>query len=346
MEVQELMLMNFMEQTRDCRELKRAITVRMRLQNYSREQVAELLNVGPDYVTKWSSKFKQEGVAGLKIGYQGSSGYLGEDERREVIEWLTQQKQWSLDSLSQHLKTEYKVVYQSKQSYYEILKQAKLSWKKVEPDNPKKDPEQVAAKQAELRTYFGKNRPKILSGERIILFVDECHLLWKNIWGYGWGPIGQPLTTPISNGKQKQTYYGALNLMTGQTLLQPFAKGDSEATLTFLDCLRANFPAHQLTLIWDGATYHRSDRLRAYLDTLNHHLAAEQWPITCIQLAPHAPEQNPLETVWGYAKAHLRQSFHSLPSFAKVKHLFVDTIKNNFFLFQDLLHYQKLVHLI
>ena len=158
MDVQELMLMNFMEQTSDVRELKRAIAVRMRLKNYSREQVTDLLPVGPDYVTKWSRIFNQEGVAGLKMGYQGSSGYLGKDERIAVIDWLNQQKQWSLDSLIQHLKTVYKVVYQSKQSYYHILKQAKLSWKKVQPDNPKKDPEQVADKRAELSSYFTKNR--------------------------------------------------------------------------------------------------------------------------------------------------------------------------------------------
>ena len=70
MDVQELVLMNFMEQTRDLRELKRAIAVRRRLKKYSREQDGELLNVGPDYVTKWTSIFKQEGVAGLKVQSQ------------------------------------------------------------------------------------------------------------------------------------------------------------------------------------------------------------------------------------------------------------------------------------
>jgi putative transposase len=226
------------------------------------KQVTELLNVGPDYVTKWTGIFNQEGVAGLKMGYQGSSGYLSQDERAAVSEWLSQQEQWSLDKLSQHLKTQYKVVYQSKQSYSEILKQAKLSWQKVQGDNPQKDPAQVAAKRTELTTYFAQNRPKILSAERIILFVDECHLLWKNICGYGSGLIGQPLTTPISNGKQKQTYYGALNLLTGQTLLKALPKGDTQATINSLDFLRASFPDKQLTLIWDGATYHRSDQLR------------------------------------------------------------------------------------
>ena len=346
MEIQKLILINFIEQTEDPRELKRALAVRMRLEKYSREQVAELLNVGPDYVTKWTSIFKQEGVASLKMGYQGSKGYLNKDERAEVIEWLKQQSQWSSDNLIQHLKTVYKISYKSKQSYYQILKQAKLSWKKVHPNNPKKDPVQVAAKRAEVTTYFAQNRAKILSGERIILFVDECHLLWKNICGYAWSPIGQPLTTPISNGKQKQTYYGGLNLMTGQLLLKALPKGDTQATIKFLDFLRTNFPDNQFTLIWDGATYHRSDLLRDYLHTLNHALAPDLWPITCIQLAPHAPEQNPIETVWGHAKFQLRRAYHSLPSFSNVKHLFVDTIKDNFFLFQDLLDYQKLVHLI
>ena len=293
MDIQELVLLNFMEQTSDPRELKRAIAVRMRLKKYSRKQVGELLNVGPDYVTKWTSIFKQEGVTSLKIGYQGSSGYLSKDERTEVIEWLPRQHHWSLDNLIQHLKTVYKVVYQSKQSYYQILKQAKLSWKRVQPDNPKKDPVQVADKRTELTSYFAKNRPQILSGERIILFVDECHLLWKNICGYAWGPIGRPLSTPISNGKQKQTYYGALNLMTGQLLLKALPKGDTEATINFLDFLRTNFPGHQLTLIWDGATYHRSDLFRDYLDTLNHGLSPDQWPVTCIQLKQYGATPNP-----------------------------------------------------
>ena len=66
MDVQEHMLMNFMEQTSDPRELKRAIAVRMRLKKYSREHVAELLTVGPDYVTKWTSIFKQKGQASLR----------------------------------------------------------------------------------------------------------------------------------------------------------------------------------------------------------------------------------------------------------------------------------------
>jgi len=95
MEAQELMLLNFMEQTSDPREQKRAITVRMRLKNYSRKQVSEILNVGPDYVTKWTSLFKQEGVVSLKLSYQGSNGYLSKAERAEVIESLSQQEHWS-----------------------------------------------------------------------------------------------------------------------------------------------------------------------------------------------------------------------------------------------------------
>ena len=176
--------------------------------------------------------------------------------------------------------------------------------------------------------------------------MDECHLLWKNICGYAWGPIGKNLTVPITNVKQKQTYYGALNLMTGQVLLKALPKGDTKSTIKFLDFLRAKFPNKQLTLVWDGASYHGSEALRDYLHNLNHALAPDQWPVTCIKLAPHTPEQNPIETVWGHAKSQLRRTYYTFPSFSKIKQRFVDIIQDNFFLFQDLLAYQKLVHLI
>ncbi|MBW4634001.1 MAG: transposase [Iphinoe sp. HA4291-MV1] len=47
-------------------------------------------------------------------------------------------------------------------------------------------------------------------------------------------------------------------------------------------------------LIWDGASYHRSVEIREYLASINQNLPSQQWKITCIRLAPYAPEQNPV----------------------------------------------------
>ncbi len=185
-----------------------------------------------------------------------------------------------------------------------------------------------------------------MSGRRVVLFVDECHLLWGDLCGYAWGPKGEPNAVPMTNTKSRQTYYGGLNLFTGQTVVKAFNRGNTECTIAFLDFLQQQFPDQLLTLIWDGATYHTSADVRAYLTELNADLAETQWPITCIKLAPHAPEQNPIETIWGVAKNLLQQNYHQLTSFAKVKRFFVDATQDHLFSFKNLVDYQHLAQII
>lgn len=166
----------------------------------------------------------------------------------------------------------------------------------------------------------------------------------KHLW-YAWGSTGQVLEAPMSNDKQKQTYYGAVDMMTGEVLLKALPKGDTANTLTFLTFLQEKFPGKKLTLIWDGASYHTSADVATYLQRLNGHLQPDDWKITCIKLAPYAPEQNPIETIWGQAKKVLRENYHQLSSFAKVKQLFVSSIEGVFFSFQDLLAYKNVVQM-
>jgi putative transposase len=51
-----------------------------------------------------------------------------------------------LPELQAHLEDEYQVVFKSKQSYYDLLTEAGLSWKKSQKRNPKTDPELVKKK--------------------------------------------------------------------------------------------------------------------------------------------------------------------------------------------------------
>ena len=89
--------------------------------------------------------FEADGVDGILLGYQGSTGYLYKEERQEVIEWLQQKDHWLLEELSTHLYQKYDVEFKSRQSYYDLFTQAGLSWKKTQKRNPKHNPEEVAA---------------------------------------------------------------------------------------------------------------------------------------------------------------------------------------------------------
>jgi transposase len=156
----------------------------------------------------------------------------------------------------------------------------------------------------------------------VVLLEDECHLLWGDVCGYAWGPRNQPLQVPMVNQKQRQTYYGALNFVTGQLHLKAFAAGNSQHTVAYLQWLQELYAGKKLLLLWDGATYHRDGAMKEFLAQVNEGLAEEDWRITLCRFAPNAPEQNPVEDVWLAAKNHLRRSFAQNKTFDQVKAAF------------------------
>ena len=99
-------------------------------------------------------------------------------------------------------------------------------------------------------------------------------------------------------------------------------------TVTFLRYLQRLYPDQQLVIFWDGATYHRYGERIDFLQQVNQGLAEHQWKVTCILLAPHAPQENPVEDVWLKAKTFVPQHFHVATSFKKVKQLFVRAIES------------------
>ena len=181
----------------------------------------------------------------------------------------------------------------------------------------------------------------MIARNRLVFFVDECHLLWGDALGYVWGPKGKRTELPITNAQERQTYYGALNLLTGRALTYPAEAGNSDHTVAFVKHLRQRFQGRPLLLIWDGASYHRSDAVKADLREVNGERPEDEWRIHCFQLAPHAPEQNPMEDVWLAAKNHVRKLWEKLLTFWDVNRYFTTFVECQIFDFEKLNWYGK-----
>jgi transposase len=156
----------------------------------------------------------------------------------------------------------------------------------------------------------------------MVFMLDECHLLWGDLCGYVWGKTDERIVVPIVNERQRQTYFGALNYRTKEFLVQPYARGNSENTIAFLHYLQQQCSNQRIAVIWDGASYHRSGEIKAYLESLNQGKDPQKWQLTCIRLAPNAPEQNPVEDIWLQAKRWIRECYHLCKSFGAAKLLF------------------------
>jgi len=88
--------------------------------------------------------------------------------------------------------------------------------------------------------------------------------------------MSERISIPVVNARYKQTYFGALDYKTKEFLTSTANKGDSENTISFLEYLRLQRPGAKLLIIWDGASYHRSQQIKDYLDSLNRELKKEQ----------------------------------------------------------------------
>jgi transposase len=151
---------------------------------------------------------------------------------------------------------------------------------------------------------------------------DECHLVWGDVCGMVWGKRNMPLPVPLTKERQRQTYYGALNLLTHAVHLQEGTAGDGENTVAYIQWCHGLYPGKRLLFLWDGASYHRSTELQEFVAGEKAGLSEEQGKVTCLLFAPNAPEQNPTEDLWLKGKTHLRKHFAVNQTFTAVKPCF------------------------
>jgi len=138
-------------ESKDPREVKRALSVKMGMTGISSAVISQVLNVSVQYVSKWKGIYEGTGAAGLALGYQGSRGYLTNAEHEAAIGWINEHETLSVEALRDYLESTYGVVYQSKQSYYDLLEAGGMSYHKSEKANPKRDEAQVQARREEIK---------------------------------------------------------------------------------------------------------------------------------------------------------------------------------------------------
>ncbi len=151
-------LTEFIQSNPSARELKRALAVKLALQGTLYAEITKLLGMHKSCITKWKQKFETAGLDGIKLGYQGSKSYLTLEQRAEVIAWLQTKSYINIDEVFTYLDEHYNVIYQSKQSYYELLSTAGISWKKSQKSNPKFN-ERVSQKKTRRNQRFFESAP-------------------------------------------------------------------------------------------------------------------------------------------------------------------------------------------
>lgn len=147
-------LKKFICKERDGRQLKKALAVKLCYQGYRYEDIVKIMDVGLGSISKWVKNYEEDGVNGFKPHHKGRKSYLKKEEEEEIIKWLQSKDIWEISELEGHLAETYGVSYESKQSYYDLMKKAGMSWKKTSKVNPRADEETVTAKKWKSKIYW------------------------------------------------------------------------------------------------------------------------------------------------------------------------------------------------
>ena len=130
----------------------------------------------------------------------------------------------------------------------------------------------------------------------------------------------------MTNFRERQTYYGAIDALTAELIVIPTDTANGYWTTIFVEYVREQYPGKRLILLWDGASYHRGEEMRDYLEGVNFGRSRDAWLVRCVLFAPNAPEQNPIEDVWLKAKDYIRKHWQECNAFKDVTHFFEEAI--------------------
>jgi transposase len=181
-----------------------------------------------------------------------------------------------------------------------VLKQAKLSWKKVKKLLGKAKPETRAAHVEQLQRLFAA----VCAGEITLIYIDEVHVHRDLDLGYGWGRVGQRLWRRSDCPKlsERLNGYGAYDFSNGECLLWQNGWCNGDQTVLFLrELVRwRSGKKGRLVLIWDNAPCHVAKVVKA---------EAARLGIELVYLPGYSPDLNPIERLWDWMRQEVTRGF-------------------------------------
>ena len=75
-----LKLEELIKTSKEPRELKRALAVKMIMSGLKVKEIEGILQVSDSFISKWKLIYEKQGTSGLRLKYQGKKSYLDEKE--------------------------------------------------------------------------------------------------------------------------------------------------------------------------------------------------------------------------------------------------------------------------
>lgn len=284
---------------------ERAHTVLLSSEGYSPYEIGKILFRDEKTVREWIKGFIKERIASLFPRYfaNENAAKLSREQKKEIKKVLSQppseygipKEFWEVKTLKSYIKAEFGVEYESDNSYRFIFKLHNFSFHLPAKFDIKRDDDLVKERIREIRTIIA---PYLTDPNWELLAADESRIIWEAIIRRAWLPKGKKTILRVVRSKDYQNFFGCLDLKTGKPHLFEMPWQNQEEIIKVLTLLQQEYSNRHICLVWDNASFHRGKKLK---EELKINLKA----FYLLAFPPYAPDANPQEHVWEYAKEEI-----------------------------------------
>ena len=305
----------------------------MRKQGLNAEMMSKLLFRDKRTVQRWLKDFSETRIASIFSGHANNenASKLTKEQKEEIKETLSQppsehglpKQFWDIPTIKEYVKAEFGIVYESKQSYYFLLKFSNLSFKLPDKFDYRRNEDQIAKRMAEIRQEI---KEYLNSIDWEVFSSDEVRIQLEAETKRAWLKKGEKTIIKVNREREAQNYLGLLNQKTSKCHLYELAWQNQEEVLKALDKFLKLYPDKRICIVWDNAQFHKGKLIR---ETLKKGEFLER--VHLINFPPYAPDKNPTEHVWKEAKHRISNiQFETLKKTKEIFRNFIASRKFNY----------------
>lgn len=222
--------------------------------------------------------------------------YLTRNQKKQIANILNTQTPrdygynsdfWTTTILANLIIEQYGIKYKSKTSIYVIFREAKFSFHKPEKRSVKRNEKIIEQWKQEMLSVLNEECKR---DNNVVLAGDEAAITSQTRTQRVWLPINGSAFVEDTTKRKIAHFYGFLNVQSGEAFAYKTPTQTGEMTISVLKKLAKVYPHKRIVIVWDNASWHKSQAVRDFLSTTNQ--------FKLYNFPPYAPELNPQEHIW------------------------------------------------